>query len=142
VPLAVEGPTWIVEDIDDVAKQSDAARAVESERTLMSATARMIAIGQRLSTTSASGSWASNAVAAPDVDSPHLSGSRVTGSLAGSLAPVDTDPASSASGGASDAALAETAHDHAAEREGAADDGDEDRAGAEAGDRKHPASVR
>jgi SAM-dependent methyltransferase len=47
VLLAVEGPAWIVEDIDDLASQSEAARAVETERTLMGATAHLLAVGQR-----------------------------------------------------------------------------------------------
>jgi ubiquinone/menaquinone biosynthesis C-methylase UbiE len=46
VLLAVEGPAWIVEDVDDVAGQSDAARAVETERSLMSASAHMLAAGR------------------------------------------------------------------------------------------------
>jgi len=44
--LAVEGPGWIVEDVDDVANLSDAARAVETERPLMAASAHMIAVGR------------------------------------------------------------------------------------------------
>lgn len=44
--LAVEGPGWIVEDVEDVAGLSDAARAVETERPLMAASAHMIAVGR------------------------------------------------------------------------------------------------
>jgi hypothetical protein len=43
--LAVEGPGWIVENVDDVVTLSDAARAVETERALMAASAHIIAVG-------------------------------------------------------------------------------------------------
>jgi SAM-dependent methyltransferase len=45
--LAVEGPAWLIEDVDDVVAQSDAARVVETERTLLSASSHMIAVGRR-----------------------------------------------------------------------------------------------
>ncbi len=44
--FAVEGPGWIVEEPNDVASLSDAARAVETERPLMAASAHMIAVGR------------------------------------------------------------------------------------------------
>jgi SAM-dependent methyltransferase len=43
--LAVEGPGWVVEDVVDMASLSDAARAVETERALVAASAHMIAVG-------------------------------------------------------------------------------------------------
>jgi SAM-dependent methyltransferase len=44
--FAVEGPGWIVEGAEDVATLSDAARAVETERLLMAASAHLIAVGR------------------------------------------------------------------------------------------------
>lgn len=43
--LAVEGPSWIVEDIDDLDNQLDAARRVESEPSLMGATSHIMVAG-------------------------------------------------------------------------------------------------
>ena len=45
--LAVEGPSWIVEDPADFANQLFAARAVESEPVLMGATSHIMMIGYR-----------------------------------------------------------------------------------------------
>lgn len=43
--LAVEGPSWIVESIDDLDNQLFAARAVESEPSLMAATSHIMVAG-------------------------------------------------------------------------------------------------
>lgn len=43
--FAIEGPGWIVESIEDIPGQLYAARAVESEPSLMSATSHMLATG-------------------------------------------------------------------------------------------------
>jgi ubiquinone/menaquinone biosynthesis C-methylase UbiE len=43
--LAVEGPSWIVENIDDLDNQLFAARAVESEPSLMAATSHIMVAG-------------------------------------------------------------------------------------------------
>ena len=45
--FAVEGPAWLVEDVDEVATQAAAARAVETEASLMAATSHMLVIGTR-----------------------------------------------------------------------------------------------
>ena len=45
--LAVEGPSWIVEDPTDFDNQLFAARAVESESALMGATSHVMMIGNR-----------------------------------------------------------------------------------------------
>ena len=43
----VEGPGWIVENIDDLPAQLYAARAVESEPSLMSATSHILVTARR-----------------------------------------------------------------------------------------------
>jgi len=45
--FAVEGPAWILEDIDDLDNQLYAARATESEPALMAATAHMMVTGTK-----------------------------------------------------------------------------------------------
>jgi SAM-dependent methyltransferase len=45
--FAVEGPAWMVEDIDAVETQCASARAVETEASLMSATSHMLVVGRR-----------------------------------------------------------------------------------------------
>jgi hypothetical protein len=45
--FAVEGPSWIVEDPADFDNQLFAARAVESEPSLMGATSHIMMIGYR-----------------------------------------------------------------------------------------------
>jgi ubiquinone/menaquinone biosynthesis C-methylase UbiE len=45
--FAVEGPAWMVEDIDDIEAQLESARAIETEPTLMSATSHILVVGQR-----------------------------------------------------------------------------------------------
>ena len=45
--FAVEGPAWIVEDVDEVATQAAAVRAVETEASLMAATSHMLIVGTR-----------------------------------------------------------------------------------------------
>ena len=44
--FVVEGPGWMVEDLNDRDNQVFAARAVESERTLMSASSHIMVIGR------------------------------------------------------------------------------------------------
>jgi SAM-dependent methyltransferase len=43
--LAIEGPTWLLEEHNRLESQLDAARAVESERSLMGASSHIMAIG-------------------------------------------------------------------------------------------------
>jgi SAM-dependent methyltransferase len=45
--FAVEGPAWLVEDIDDVACQLEVARTVERVASLMSATSHILVVGHR-----------------------------------------------------------------------------------------------
>jgi hypothetical protein len=42
---AVEGPSWIVEDPDDLENQLFAARAVESEQALLAASSHVLVTG-------------------------------------------------------------------------------------------------
>jgi len=44
--FAIEGPGWMVENVDDCDNQLFAARAVESERTLMSASSHIMVVGR------------------------------------------------------------------------------------------------
>ncbi|MEA3056145.1 MAG: hypothetical protein QOD30_1577, partial [Actinomycetota bacterium] len=43
--FAIEGPSWIVEDPDDIDNQLFAARAVETEPTLLAATSHFMVVG-------------------------------------------------------------------------------------------------
>jgi hypothetical protein len=45
--LAVEGPAWIVEHIEDLETQVASARAIETESTLLSATSHILAVAHR-----------------------------------------------------------------------------------------------
>ena len=45
--FAVEGPAWLVEDIDEVDTQLESARIMESEPALLAATSHILAVAQR-----------------------------------------------------------------------------------------------
>ena len=44
--FAIEGPSWILEDLDDLDNQLFAARAVESEPSLLAATSHFVVVGR------------------------------------------------------------------------------------------------